>query len=115
MDSGIVDYQISSPVCELDALQEVFIAPRKQIGPNRENGRAVWKNHLRIIVRRKHPQILEFGDVLSLHHYTYQYAHAALKLVKHKFPVAIQCFEELREEELQELAKLAALKANQNN
>ncbi len=44
-----------------------------------------------------------------------QYAHAAIKLVKNKFPVAIQCFEELREEEMQELAKLATLKANQNN
>ncbi len=44
-----------------------------------------------------------------------QYAHAAIKLVKQKFPVAIQCFEELRDEELQEVAKLAALKANQQN
>ena len=44
-----------------------------------------------------------------------QYANAALKLVKNKFPVAIQCFEELREEEMQELAKLGALKTNQKN
>ena len=39
-----------------------------------------------------------------------QYAHAAINLVKNKFPVAIECFEQLREEEQQEAALLAQAK-----
>lgn len=44
-----------------------------------------------------------------------QYAKASLELVKHKFPVAVECFQELRDEEAAELAKLAALKAGSAN
>lgn len=44
-----------------------------------------------------------------------QYAHAAVKLVKTKFPVAIKCFEELQEEAIQEAAQIAALKSSQKN
>lgn len=39
-----------------------------------------------------------------------QYAKASLELVKQRFPVAIECFEELRQEEQEEAAKLAELK-----
>lgn len=39
-----------------------------------------------------------------------QYAKASLELVKQKFPVAIECFEELRQEEQEEAAKLAELR-----
>lgn len=44
-----------------------------------------------------------------------QYAHAALKLVKHKFPVAIECFEQLKEDEQKEAALLHAVKNAHNN
>lgn len=39
-----------------------------------------------------------------------QYAHAALELVKQKFPVAIECFEEIRDEMQEEAAMLQAQK-----
>lgn len=39
-----------------------------------------------------------------------QYAKASIELVKQKFPVAIECFEELREEEQMEAAQLAEIK-----
>jgi len=48
-----------------------------------------------------------------------QYAHAAIELVKQKFPIAIECFEELRDEMQEEAALLQAqkeaLKASENN
>lgn len=44
-----------------------------------------------------------------------QYAHAALELVKSKFPVAIECFEELRDESEAEAAAIAAAKASAQN
>lgn len=44
-----------------------------------------------------------------------QYAHASLELVKNRFPIAIECFQELRDEDAQEMAKLAALKASSTN
>ncbi len=44
-----------------------------------------------------------------------QYAKASIELVKEKFPVAIACFEQLKEEEIQEAAMLANQKtANKN-
>ena len=44
-----------------------------------------------------------------------QYAKASIELVKHKFPVAIECFEEIKQEEAAEAAKLAELKAAAKN
>lgn len=48
-----------------------------------------------------------------------QYAHAALELVKQRFPVAIECFEEIRDEMQEEAALLQAqkeaLKSVKNN
>lgn len=39
-----------------------------------------------------------------------QYAHASIKLVENKFPVAIECFHKLQEEAASEAEQLAALK-----
>ncbi len=44
-----------------------------------------------------------------------QYAQAAIQLVKQKFPVAIECFEQLKDDELKEAALLHAAKSMQNN
>jgi thymidylate synthase ThyX len=39
-----------------------------------------------------------------------QYAKASLELVKQKFPIAIECFEEIKAEEEAEILELAELK-----
>jgi thymidylate synthase (FAD) len=44
-----------------------------------------------------------------------QYAHAALKLIESKFPVAIECFKELQEEAAVDAEKLKELKASLKN
>lgn len=44
-----------------------------------------------------------------------QFAHAAIKLVKNKFPVAIEAFEQLKIEEQKEAAMLLAVKSTHNN
>jgi len=44
-----------------------------------------------------------------------QYAHAALKLIEPKFPVAIECFKELQEEALEDAIKLKEIKDSLKN
>lgn len=124
-DSGEINQEVATEIYE-NATKVAVDSYKKllDIGVCREQARGVLPvgSHTRFITTVNLRNFMHWYFLRSPKDAQWeiqQYAHAALELVKQKFPIAIECFKELQEENEKEAALLKAhkeaIKAAKNN